>query len=347
MTNAEYAVNMDRLRLIPSCTCCLSGYHLPLWAGLGGIFAARGLQVEIAEPQGRIGSVRSVASGRYDCCLTSVRNFIEAKEFDPRLAARYVLMVSRRSHIAAFTLARGTARPARSVEDFDQLNGASFLRYTDASYMGAPEYLPLLQLLRLHPGAIIDVQYSELYEALAEGRGEVAVSWLNLLPDLHAIARRQNVHVQAFPFCKAGLNVYGSGIVASQDLMDTRPEVLQRFLLALREALEAVRRDPGIALRVFRERYPDRDTGRATDVWNAGKQLIFGDDDAQDALGTMDTATWRATIEHHARSYGSAYFSPQEAFDPTIVARTTTEEQSGSQSPGKGPRRPVAGIHRR
>ncbi|MDP8927879.1 MAG: ABC transporter substrate-binding protein [Actinomycetota bacterium] len=254
-----------------------------------------------------------------------MRNFIEAKESDPGLAARYVFMVSRRSHIAAFTLTRGTARQVRSVKEFHQLNGASFLRSTDASYMGAPEYLPLLQLLRLHPGTILNVHYSELYEAFVEGRGDVAVTWLNLLPDVQAIAGGRDMHVQAFPFHKAGLNVYGSGIVASQYMINVRPEVLLRFIVALREALQAVRRDPGIALRVFQERYPDRDPERAIEVWNAGKQLIFGDDDAQDALGTMDTATWQATIEHHARSYGSANFSPCEAFDPTVGSRTTSE----------------------
>lgn len=312
---------MDRLSLIPSCTCCLSGYHLPLWVGLDGIFAAHGLQVDVAESPGRLQSLLSVAGGEDDCCLASVRNFLEARHAHPDLPVRYVFMVSRRSHLAAFTLAGAGPWRARSPRDFAGLDGASFLRYRDSLYMGAPEYPPLLDLLGLSPGKEVEVAYAELYEALAAGRGEVAVTWLNLLPDVRAAVEDRGGRLAVYPFHAAGLEVYGSGVVAGPALIENRPGVLGRLMAALREALEAVRRDPRGGLGVFRRRYPDRDPDRAVAVWEAGRPLIFTGGDGPHALGSMDAATWRRTIEHHARSYGTRSLPPEEAFVPAPAGR--------------------------
>src|SRR5919204_591688 len=95
----------------------MPGYHLPYFtAAANGLYAAHGLDVEIVDPEPGPENTRAVALGTYDACLTSVAYFLRAKAADPALPAKFVFMVARRTHMAAFCAGdRPTAAGALTV----------------------------------------------------------------------------------------------------------------------------------------------------------------------------------------------------------------------------------------
>jgi NitT/TauT family transport system substrate-binding protein len=296
----------------------MPGYHLPYFTAAAiGLYEEHGLEVEIVDPEPGIENVRAVARGAYDACLTSVAYFLRAKGDDPDLPAKFVFMVARRTHMAAFCVeGRRTAR-GRLPETLADLEGATVLGAAESPFVR--EYLGALGELGIAPGPLVELPYGEVMDALALGRGDVAADYLDLVPAFETAAAAHDVRVRALPFYRAGLDVYGSGLVVGTALLESRRDAVVRLVRAVRAALTATRRRPQIGLPLLTSRFPDADERRALDGWRAGEALIFGDDGDASALGTMDAATWRRTIAYHAVTHGTARLPVGDAFDASFV----------------------------
>lgn len=294
----------------------MPGYHLPYFAAAeNGVFAEHGLEVEIVDPEPGIANVEAVAAGRYDACLTSVAYFLEAKDEQPTLAARFIFMVARRPHMAAFFMSGRAGSHGRSIESFADLEGASFVGPADSPF--AAEYFSLLDHLGLSPGAVVDLPYGETIEALVLGKGDVSADYLDLLPRFAQAAEGSGLHVGALPFFEAGLEVYGSGLVAGTHFIKSRPEAARRLTGALAGALRTTRSRPEAGLEPLLARYPATDRATAVAGWTTGETLIFGDDD--DSLGAMDDQGWKATTAHHLTTRGIVELPPEELYDLSFL----------------------------
>lgn len=255
--------------------------------------------------------MHAVAAGRYDVCLTSVAHFLRAKADDPGLAARFVFMVARRPHLAAFVVDGRPATHGRPIEGFADLGGASVLAPPESGL--GREYGALLSRLGTEPGS--PVESRRTFDALAAGEADVGLEFLELLPRYEAAARKRKVSVRALPFYKAGLDVYGSGLVAGSGLIETRPDLVHRIVAAATEALTATRDDPWPGAEGMRAQYRGVDPSRAVAAWEAGQPLVFFDE----ALGTMDEAGWERSIAHHAVVHDTPRMPAAEAFDPSFA----------------------------
>lgn len=308
----------ERLELALYCTACLPGYHLPCFAGnTGDIFARHGLSVRIVDPEPGPANVAAVAAGRRDLCLTSVAHFLDAKRQDPALEARFVFMVARRTHMAAFVVRRRAAAHGRPIETRADLDGASLLGDPDSSF--AREYRALLARLGARPGRAVDVPYEEIMTALAAGRGDVAADFADLEPRFRAAADPFAVEVVALPFHEAGIDIYGSGLVASTQLLRERPQTARRAIAAFREALLESRKDPGLGLGALLEHIPTADAQLVLAGWEASAPLIF--DAEATPVGTMSADKWRRTIAYHADAYGGPReIDVEQVFDDVALA---------------------------
>src|SRR5919204_19586 len=230
----------------------MPGYHLPLFAAaVDGIWERHGLNVELVDPYPGPANPRAAAMGRYDACLTSVAHFLRAAAEEPELAARFVTMVAQDTHMAVL------ARRESGIRDFGDLAGASVLGSPDKAFFR--EYETLLRHLGIERGPLVEVPYEDTMAALAAGKADVAADFLDLLPRFEAAG----ADVVTLPFRDAGIDVYGSGLVAGTRFIDERPEALRRLVGALREALEAAEDDAERALAALRERIPDADAAYA------------------------------------------------------------------------------------
>jgi NitT/TauT family transport system substrate-binding protein len=260
--------------------------------------------------------VHAVAAGRYDVCLTSVAHFLRAKAEDARLSARFVFMVARRPHLAAFVVEGRPAAHGRPIESFADLDGASVLASPESGL--GREYGALLSTLGAEAGP--PVESRRTFAALAAGEADVGLEFLEMLPRYEAAARKQGVSVRALPFYEAGLDVYGSGLVVGHGLIEVRPDVVHRIVGAVAEGLAATRDDPWPGAEAMRAQYRGVDPSRAVASWETGHPLVFFDEE----LGAMDAAGWERTISHHAVVHGTPSVPADEVFDasfaPTRVA---------------------------
>lgn len=308
----------ERLEMALYCTACLPGYHLPCFAGdTSEIFRRHGLSIEIVDPEPGPANIAAVASGRRDLCLTSVAHFLAAKRADPALAARFVFMVARQTHMAAFVVDGRPAAHGRAIRSHADLDRASLLGDPDSSF--AREYRTLLGRLGTRPGQAIEVDYEDIMAALAAGRGDVAADFADLLPRFQEAAEPFGVKIDALPFHEAGIDIYGSGLVASTRLLRDRPETARRAIAAFGEALVASRDEPALGLSALLDHIPTADPHHVLAGWDAGAPLIF--DAEATALGTMSAEKWRRTIQYHADAYGGPRdIDVEEVFDGSALA---------------------------
>ena len=292
----------EPVRLAMYCTGCMPGYHLPCFAAVTqGIFHRHGLEVEIVDPEPGPDNILAVDAGRYDLCLTSVAHFLGAKRLEPAIEPRFVFMVARRTHMAAFVVAGRVAASGRAVVEHADLDGATVLGATDSAFVR--EYVTLLDQIGCSAGAVVEMPYEDVMGALVKGEGDVAPDFLNLLPKFEAAAAGTAARIVALPFYQAGVDIYGSGLVAGRELREERRLVLQGAVDALREALIATRDEPDLGLRALTERLPTVNPDQALADWRAGEPLIFGDSEDHE-LGSMNPHTWQQTLEYFASAYG-------------------------------------------
>jgi ABC-type nitrate/sulfonate/bicarbonate transport system substrate-binding protein len=280
----------------------MPGYHLPCFAGITqGIFRRHGLDVEMVDPEPGPDNILAVDAGHYDLCLTSVAHFLGAKRLEPAIEPRFVFMVARRTHMAAFVIADRIAAGGRAVVEHSDLDGATVLGDDDSAFVR--EYTTLLDHIGSSPGAVVETPYADVIPALVRGEADVAPDFVNLLPKFEAAATGTSARIHCLPFYQAGVDIYGSGLVAGRELREQRPLVLQSAVDALREALIATRAEPDLGLQALAERVPTIDPEQALADWRAGEPLIFGEGE-DDELGSMDSETWQRTFAYFASAYG-------------------------------------------
>jgi ABC-type nitrate/sulfonate/bicarbonate transport system substrate-binding protein len=308
--------DLESLTLGPTCTGCLTGYHVPYFAAVAdGTYRAHDLDVQIVYPPAYdADNVRAVAAGDYDVCLTSVRWFLEAKSDNPALDAAYVFMSVPRCHLAAFTIEGRPAAHGRPIESLADLDAASDVIWTDFGY--GREYFQLLEHLGMRPGPVVelvgtDVDYPEM-DALPTGKADVAVGWLDMRHDFERAAAKYGERVRVLPFADAGLPVYGSGIVAGGTVIRQRGGALRRLAAAVHEAYARTRSHPERAIAAAAATFPRLDPARALDGWNAGSPLVF--DRAGQTHREMTAQRWQTTIAHHAAAYGLNPIAPTTAY---------------------------------
>src|SRR5919201_1284512 len=291
----------------------MPGYHLPLFAAEAtGIWQEHGLDVELVDPFPGPDNAKAVAAGRYDACLTSAAHFLRAKREDPALAAKFVFMVARRTHIAAFAIEGRPAAHGRPIAAIADLAGASFIGEPQSPFVR--EYLAFLALGGIEPGRGVALPYEDQFAAVARGEGDVAIDFLDLRPRFEE-ALRPDQRLRPPPFFEGGVSGYGSGLVVSTWLIETRRDAVRRLGGALRGGLLVTREDPAVGLDQLCRRYPATDRERALRGWSAGAPLVFVGE-----LGAMDRETWQETLEHYARVHGGPPLDPDEVFDGSFVS---------------------------
>jgi ABC-type nitrate/sulfonate/bicarbonate transport system substrate-binding protein len=308
----------ERLSMAMYCTGCIPGYQLPCFAGeTEDIFRRHHLSIEILDPLPQAENIRAVAEGRNDLCLTSVAHFLAARREDRELGARFVFMVARQSHMGAFVVRGRMALHGRRIKKHRDLEGASLLGDPNSPF--AREYATLLGRLGVSQGPAVDVPYEEIGLALAEGRGDVAADFVDLLPRFQAVADPLGVRVDCLPFHEAGIDIYGSGLVAGTRMLRERPATVRAAVAAFRDALLASRDNPALGLEALIDHVPSADPELVVAGWEAGAAVIF--DAESTALGSMSADKWRRTLAYHAEAYGGPRdIDVQTVFDGSALA---------------------------
>lgn len=296
----------------------MPGYHLPYFAAIdAGVFQRHGLDVDILDLAPGVANIQRVAQGGADFGLTSVAYYLQAWAAQKDVAARFVFMLPQRAHMAAFVVEGRPLPTGRIPQHPRDLAGARIGGEPQSGFVKS--YLGFAQrVVGLSDTSVQAMSYTEAMTSLGTGTFDIFADYIDLLPRL----RRKNpgVPIRTFHFADYGLSTYGSGLIASQHVIQERPEVVQRMVGALREALLLTREKPEVGLGGLLSRFPDTEADFALEGWHESARLIFGWEAATHGPGWFDAEMWRNTLRYEAAVQGLPLPPLERTYDTQFVA---------------------------
>ncbi len=243
---------------------------------MNGLFAEHGVDVEILDPSGGPDNVVRVGAGGSEFALTSVQHYLSARAEHGDIAARFVAMVVQRSPIGALVPASSSLRTPADLAGI-RVGG-------DPTNPQMIEFLATLDHRGIERPTLIELDAGAARSALARGEIDAIVALVDALP-----RRRRQAGIDLRPVRIGRDDVYGSGVLASDDVAD---DVVAQVRSAVVAALEAQRRAPGAGLEEMADRYGDDRTDDAPEGWRMLEQFVFTDR----PTGSMDADRWATTL---------------------------------------------------
>jgi NitT/TauT family transport system substrate-binding protein len=203
---------------------------------------------------------------------------------------------------ASFCYIKGKREPKR----FDDLRGLTLGTPPSAP---AVELVPAIaesngkprnhiQLVRLDP-AVVSAAFIEgkvdLLDCWAASSREVAVKQ----------AKQAGVSLGWLNYSDLGIDGYGSGFAARDELIASKPEMLRKFLKASYRGFELAIAQPEEALKSLVKQFPGVDPEIAMAQIKAINELIVDPAARQQGLGYLRPDRMRATLEFTERAYNA------------------------------------------
>lgn len=215
-----------------------------------GYYAAEGLRVE---PMRGFGGIRTV--NELD------RGMFEFGYVDPLSVALNRAAGGRTKLVGGINmrLPAGACyvRERRTLERPKDLAGLTF---GAGQSSGVQALLPAwLEDNGVAPDAVKRVQLEPavVVSSLVEGKVDAAECWLgNSMALFQKAARTAGLTIGRLPYANFGLDVYGSGIAARDDLLAKEPGLARRFLAATYRGYADAARNPAAAVAILRKHHP-------------------------------------------------------------------------------------------
>ena len=110
-------------------------------------------------------------------------------------------------------------------------------------------------------------------------------------------AKQAGEEIVVLPFVKAGFAIYATGLIARDDLIAEKPDLVRRFLTANKNAMEWARDNREEACRLHVERVPEVAADDCMGSLNATLTFVFNDHSAATGLGRHDQERLKFTYE--------------------------------------------------
>ncbi|WP_374999678.1 ABC transporter substrate-binding protein [Aeromicrobium sp. CTD01-1L150] len=267
-----------------------NGAALPLIAGVEqGIFEDHGLNVELNEGKESATTIQTVGNGSDDIGYVDAGTLVQsvAQGIDVKMVAGLV----QESPLALYAMEDSGIREPADLE-------GRTAGYTPGS--AAERIFPAYaQAAGIDERSVQfrNVDIPTRTELFMAGQTDFTFGLLNVSgPN---ISDKCDCEPTVLPYSDVGIHMLSSGIVASTDFAEDRPETLEKFLAALGEAVEEVNEDPDAAVRSF-EQFAEGSTVDASIVakqWEVSMELHQTDASEGDAFGCMAREDWESTIE--------------------------------------------------
>ncbi len=110
-------------------------------------------------------------------------------------------------------------------------------------------------------------------------------------------AMRAGEEIVVLPFVETGFAIYATGLVARDDMIEENPDLVRRFLIANRNAMEWARDNREEACTLHVERVPEVAHDDCMGSLNATLTFVFNDHSSATGLGRHDPARLAFTYE--------------------------------------------------
>jgi NitT/TauT family transport system substrate-binding protein len=271
-----------------------------------GYYARQNLDVQIVRGQGSADAVKQVAAGTAQIGFADTAAVILARGND-QIPVKLVAIVYAKPPHAIYVLKEsGIAKPkdleGKKIADtaFSAVPKL-FDAYAKAADIDASKVTWLVAAADTLPGM--------LTTGRADGIGQFTVGEPLLAK---SAAPKQ---VLALAYADVGLDLYGNGIIASDGLIKSNPDLVRRFVTATMQGLKDAIADPKEAGAIMNKHHREVDADVA-----AAETKIVGTLTGQ-PLGVLDGVRVKKAIEIVSRAYTlKSAVAPEDIYAPGFIA---------------------------
>jgi NitT/TauT family transport system substrate-binding protein len=264
----------------------LYGRHAYFFVALEkGYYKRADLEVEIVRSQGSANTIKQVANGTAQVGFADAFAVVLGRANDS-VPVKLVAMIYPKPPHAVFVLKESGIAKAKDLEGKTLADTASssvpklFATYAKAAGIDAGKVKWVAANSDALPGM--------LTMGRVDGIGQFVVGE----PLLAAAAAPKQV--LGLPYSDAGLDYYSNGLVASDAMLQSNPDLVRRFVRATLEGLAAATANPQEAGEILHRLHPEIDTAIAVAEMKEVKDLAV---QPNAPLGTMDPARVQKTID--------------------------------------------------
>ncbi len=278
-----------------------------------GLFAAEGIEVEIASARGGSDVVTKLATASADFGTAGLASVLQARA-QGEVPVVAVAPIYNKQPDAFFTTA------GSGITSFKDIVGKTVATPTfSASNVVWPLLLERngiaadsVTLLKLDPGALAPM--------LATGKVDATINWIPLAPGFKRALAEADKTLVVLPWSDYGFEGYGLSLVASQRFVQSHPDVAKRFVKAYLQANAQAIADPAAAAAALKKQVPEVDQQQAEEQFTASVALMVNGTSEAEGKG-FDAKRLTTTWDWVARAQGLAPDSldPASAIDSRFV----------------------------
>jgi NitT/TauT family transport system substrate-binding protein len=143
---------------------------------------------------------------------------------------------------------------------------------------------------------ILNMSPSAKYASLVAKTVDSIVGFVNEEPAIQSAAEKTGLQVGRFVFSDYGINYYSLGVIASDDMIAKRPELVRHVALATMRGYAWAMKNPQGAADAFVKNYPESSRAIALQQWDVALPLILTDRSRKNGLGWIENDKMTETI---------------------------------------------------
>lgn len=279
-----------------------------------GLFAAEGIEVEIASARGGSDVVTKLATNSADFGSAGLASLLQAKA-QGEVPVVAVAPIYNKQPDAFFTT------EGSGINSFKDIVGKTVATPTfSASNVVWPLLLERngidptsVKLLKLDPGALAPM--------LATGKVDATINWLTVAPGFVRALGEADKTLKTIPWSEYGFEGYGLSLVASQRFVQRNPEVAKKFVKAYQQAQKNAIADPAAAAAALKKMVAEVDEQQAEEQFAASLPLMQNEISAAEGTG-FDAKRLATTWEWVAKAQGMQI----DSLDPASAIDTSLSE---------------------
>lgn len=144
---------------------------------------------------------------------------------------------------------------------------------------------------------VVNIAPSAKYASLAAKTIDSIIAFLNEAPPAQAALQKTGSQLGQFVFSDYGIDYYSLGIIASDDTIAKRADVVKRFVAATMKGYAWALKNPDRAADDFVKNYPETTRSIVIEQWKASLPMIVTDNSRKNGLGTLDEGKMSETIK--------------------------------------------------
>ena len=281
-------------------------------AKAGGFFAAEHLDVDILSGKGASDAMTKVANGVADFGEAGVDALLTAR-VSSNLPLKAVMPIYTMPPDALIT-ASGTG-----IGDLKDLKGKRVATTPFTQSNGPWPFLLTLNGVDPSSVTLIKADPTTLVPMLATGQVDAVIQFTTNAPASESVLASAGKQIRVLPWSDYGMRGYSNALIVADQTIARRPDVVARFMRALKKGLEAERDDPAKAAAALKSEIPETDAKLAEKMIRASLPLLFNETTSKAGLGVFSPETVAATWDWVAKAQN---VSPLR-LDPMSVVDTS------------------------